>query len=36
MSRIIKHEGTAMDAPQLKSKLKSFARGEMTWAEVEA
>lgn len=37
MGRIIKHqEDTAMDlSTQTAEKLKAFARGEMTWAEVE-
>jgi len=36
MGRIIKHEETNVNTqPQLKAKLKSFARGEVTWAEVE-
>ena len=36
MGRIIKHEGDDTGGQvELKSKLKSFARGEMTWAEVE-
>jgi Flp pilus assembly protein TadD len=35
MGRIIKHQGdTAMDT-QTVSRLKAFARGEATWAEVE-
>jgi Flp pilus assembly protein TadD len=34
--RILKHPESAMRADaQLKAKLKAFARGEMTWAEVE-
>ncbi|MHB8878790.1 MAG: tetratricopeptide repeat protein [Myxococcaceae bacterium] len=36
MGRIIKHEGSdEKTQAELKTKLKSFARGETTWAEVE-
>ncbi len=34
MGRIIKYEGGDMDT-EMKRKLGAFARGEMTWAEVE-
>jgi Flp pilus assembly protein TadD len=36
MGRIIKHEGKTMELQdETVAKLKAFARGEMTWAEVE-
>lgn len=35
MGRIIKFEGDAMQMEQLGRDLRAFARGEMTWAEVE-
>ena len=36
MGRIIKHEGKTMELQdETVQKLKAFARGEMTWAEVE-
>src|SRR3954453_3238165 len=36
MNRIIKQSGEAVQADsELKTRLNAFARGEMTWAEVE-
>jgi Flp pilus assembly protein TadD len=36
MNKIIKHSEESMNADtELKSRLNAFARGEMTWAEVE-
>jgi Flp pilus assembly protein TadD len=35
MKRIIKFEGDAVETGNLKSKLRAWANGEMTWAEVE-
>jgi Flp pilus assembly protein TadD len=35
MKRVIKFEGNPREAQELKSRLRAFSRGEMTWAEVE-